>query len=414
MKRKITLIMLPVMVMACMNMSGCSVLLDRVQKEVKRHEPVIGDDPDTGLPMYYTVYESGIEKNVKDQIEGTCWAYSASTTMEYTYQTVYGEDLEIDPIGIVSAVFDSDKEEGFFLPEGVDPLNRGANNYLVRFTYANGVGDYCLVESANYDEADELQIKNAILQYGALSVGVNDYGTKYTNAYGTVTYLGNKYCDTTHDCVIVGWDDSFPKDAFCEEASRDGAWLAQNSGSESWGDDGCFWISYDTPFEEISSFVLSDEYSEILSYDCGSFYGAPMGDGVSVANVFDHAGTLAAVGTYTLEDNETLQIDIYSADFEELLYSQSVDVELKGYHVIELDTPLDVSSYAIAITYSGSTPIEGSAYSDENSEYQPISEEGQSFALVRGEWHDMSDPLTRRLLNISGELNNCCIKALYV
>lgn len=406
--------MVTVMAFTCISASGCSLLAERVQEELKTHEPVRGTDPDTGLPLYYTIYENGIEKNVKDQIQGTCWAYSASTTMEYTYETVYGEQIEVDALDIVDVVFDSDKEEGFFLPEGVDPLNRGANNYLVRFTYANGVGDYCLVESSNYDEADVLSIKNALLEYGALNIGVNDYGTKYTNAYGTVAYLGNKYCDTTHDCVIVGWDDSFPRDAFCEEATQDGAWLAQNSGSENWGDDGCFWISYDTPFEEISSFVLSDQYSEILSYDCGSYYTLPSYDGMQVANVFDHPGTLAAVGTYTTEDNESLQIDIYSADFEEILYSQSVELEFKGYHVIELDTPLDVTECAIAITYSGGTPVEGRSYTDDNSVYAPISEEGQSFVYVRNEWHDMSDPLTRRLINISGELNNCCIKALYV
>ena len=68
----------------------------------------------------------------------------------------------------------------------------------------------------------------------------------------------------------------------------------------------------------------------------------------TVANVFHEPGTLSAVGTYTEEDDSTIVIEIWDAEFTEVIYSQTVEVPFKGYHVFELDEPIDVTGRASA------------------------------------------------------------------
>ena len=133
----------------------------------------------------------------------------------------------------------------------------------------------------------------------------------------------------------------------------------------------------------------------------------------TVANVFHEPGTLSAVGTYTEEDDSTIVIEIWDAEFTEVIYSQTVEVPFKGYHVFELDEPIDVTDYAIAVTYSGYVPIEGPENDVGLGNVVPTCSEGQSFVNINGEWCDMSDNMTKRRLRLSVVPNNCCIHALY-
>lgn len=48
----------------------------------------------------------------------------------------------------------------------------------------------------------------------------------------------------THDVVVVGWDDNFPKENFTIQPEGDGAFICKNSWGEEFGDDGYFYVSY--------------------------------------------------------------------------------------------------------------------------------------------------------------------------
>ncbi len=48
-----------------------------------------------------------------------------------------------------------------------------------------------------------------------------------------------------HDILILGWDDSFPKENFRIQPPEDGAWICQNTWGESFGEDGMFYVSYE-------------------------------------------------------------------------------------------------------------------------------------------------------------------------
>ena len=124
------------------------------------------------------------------------------------------------------------------------------------------------------------------------------------------------------------------------------------------------------------------------------------------------------------------------------MYSQDAVLDYHGYHTIKLDTPVDVTDCAVAITYSKGAPVEGETIETFMGSYETSIEKGQSFVLVEGKWKDMADSDIKTVLETdigqplqlseNGELKNyltdseieamsnsdfepgnCCIKALY-
>ncbi len=94
-------------------------------------------------------------------------------------------------------------------------------------------------------------IKTAIYNYGSV-VGnylhnddcLNIDGNKYSY-YKNNTLRG--FGVSGHSISVIGWDDNYSKSNFKEGAQpkNNGAWLCKNSWDISWGQDGCFWISYE-------------------------------------------------------------------------------------------------------------------------------------------------------------------------
>ena len=89
------------------------------------------------------------------------------------------------------------------------------------------------------------------MQYGGINVGIigptNESFNYDTNAY----YTGDLTEGFGHAICIVGWDDDFSKDNFEIKPEHDGAWIAVNSWSENWGDQGYFYISYDDKYKAV-------------------------------------------------------------------------------------------------------------------------------------------------------------------
>lgn len=367
-----------------------------------------------GEDGYYSLIDEGYGTKVKTQIEGTCWVYAASTSMESAYKMEYGEDIDIDPLSILESVYGPEKEEGYFVKEGIDGQEIGGWAWQIVETLSNGLSEYTLVEAENYDGKSIDEWKEQIKIKGGMNVAVNDAKAALFATKGGYKTLNDPDSDDfDHEVVIVGWDDNFPKEFFAKEPSQNGAWLAQNTRGESWGNDGYYWISYDTPFREQTIFRLSKDYSEVVSYDGGNENRISGDETITVANKFHKNGILKAVGTYTTEDNQYLKIEIYDENFKEVLFTQEEQIQYPGYHTIKLNEELNLSDYAISITYSNSAPVEGESWEDSWITYSVGIEKGESFVLVDGEWLDMSDKDTLEVLNLDYEPNNCCIKAIY-
>ena len=87
--------------------------------------------------------------------------------------------------------------------------------------------------------------------------------------------------------------------------------------------------------------------------------------------------------------------------------------DLAGYQVFELETPMEVDEYAVAVTYPDGAPVEGEAATLDTALFTKVtSNSGESYILVDDKWLDMSEKETWDKLGC--ETNNACIKALYV
>ena len=79
---------------------------------------------------------------------------------------------------------------------------------------------------------DNLDIKEAIMNYGAVTTAMNfdPYNTTNYNQ-NTYSYYYNGTTTSDHAVTIVGWSDSFSKNSFSTTPPGDGAFIIKNS----WG-----------------------------------------------------------------------------------------------------------------------------------------------------------------------------------
>lgn len=384
------------------SISQSNAIKDRTKVE---HKYLHGDEG------YYSLIDDGTITSVKTQLSGTCWVTAAATSIESSYKKSYSKEIEVDYLDILDLVLCNKDAEGYLAKEGTDVYDIGGTSLMITETLSNGFGDYILTESQDYLDCDVDRIKEGIMTEGAITAAVND--SKYWRYDGYKTLIASQNDDIDHDVTLIGWDDNFPKEYFKPEATQNGAWLAQNTRGEYWGENGRYWISYDTPFDELILLKISDEYEGVLSYD-GGFEGIlNTGQITTCANVFHNKCTLKAVGTYITAPNQTIIINIYDDSFENVLYTQTAKYKLPGYYVIKLDKELSIQDYAIAISYEGDAPMEGSDPDLQGISYIVASNEGESFVLIDDKWLDLTFDDTIAKLGIDYEPNNCCIKAIY-
>ncbi|MBN2461894.1 MAG: T9SS type A sorting domain-containing protein, partial [Candidatus Cloacimonetes bacterium] len=266
---------------------------------------------------------------------------------------------------------------------GVLVLREGYSNYFTRGTgpisedddpynhepnaeYQSGFTPIFYADGAAFLPYDQVQIKDYLVQYGALHVRFYFDSIFYDN----VTYI---YCCndeqyegwTNHAVLIVGWDDSIVTPA------GDGAWIAKNSWGPNWGDDGYFYISYDdvTFGSEIFGFTSVKERAGYETQYCHDFQGrifkfGPAGNqetsyGLVKYVVESSYFTIKQIGTWTNGENALLDIEIYDEKEGDLLtgllYSQT-DIQLgyEGYYTFEVEelTLQEGEDFYISVKYT--------------------------------------------------------------
>lgn len=398
---------------------------------------------------YFSLISEGITTPIYDQIYGTCWLYAGLTSMESNYKLKNSTDIGItfndsNDTALLDEILSEEKAAGGYYFEDSYTSNRNAGGCSPYVTSAlsNGYGDYILTDSyyvskdikgtfdiSNYPGPDEPftmppisqdysrdDIKYIVQNYGAFICSINH--TNIGKYHGFYAWNNPHYSEVNHDVVIVGWDDTFPKEIFKEEATQDGAWLIQNSFGDNFGNNGCFWLSYDTPIYPNCTLSVTTDFDHVLAYDGGFEEAITTGNSTTTANKFHEEGLLRGIGTYFLNYDETITIAIYNENFSEVIYTQEATTRYPGYHVIELDTPVEVTDYNIAITYPDLAPVEGPSWESDNIvgdklHFTVTSNEDESFVLIDDEWIDLSLESASELLGVDFQINNCCIKAIY-
>lgn len=265
-------------------------------------------------------------------------------------------------------------------------------------------------------EAHRAKIKQAVLSYGAVFMGMYYTDAAYFNSSKTAYYCPSA-AGTNHAVTIVGWDDTYGKSNFktSTQPPGDGAFLIKNSHGTGMGDKGYFWLSYYDVFAgyEASGIAAVDEagnYDNLYQYDpFGYLSRVSFGTDTAVfANRFPctPGESLKAVSFYTTAENQSYTVyvsrhsnSLQEADLTQVAAGSCADA---GFHTISIpaqyltgDTfsvavqlkSADGSTVSIPLERNISTTIDGKPASYVSQATQNAGEGYFSTSLSYG-WYD--------------------------
>ena len=255
------------------------------------------------LPSKYDLRDEGRSTSVKNQeTDGFCWSFASVASMESNIITnkignATSENIDLSETG--GAWFScngvADESDSTYGDHRDDPSNGadGGNAEEAAESLSSGYGTYP-EELASYEKRaqgyeEDLRyysdyklkdytkipedinlIKQRLMEKGAIFYAYKCFEDNYYETEdGKWTYVDNGKSiygddrDGGHAVTLIGWDDNFSKDNFHPEVGvkNDGAWLCKNSWGDSWGEDGYFWISYESYLYYLGQFEMQDKDS---------------------------------------------------------------------------------------------------------------------------------------------------------
>ncbi len=401
------------------------------------------------LPSKFDLRDEGRSTSVKDQGElGFCWSFASTASMESNIITkkinnATSENLDLSETGgsWFSCNGTTDKSDSTYGDHRIDPFNgaMGGTAEEAAESISSGYGAYP-EELAKYEDIkhgycealryysdykfkdysklpeDVNLIKQRLMEKGAMYYTYKCFDDNYyTTEDGTWTYSDNGksvYGTETeggHAVTIVGWDDNFSKDNFHPDAGvkNDGAWLIKNSYGEKWGNDGYFYISYESFAYDFGQFEMQDKdsfdtiYQHQTSGDQYLFGGndAENPQYFSSANVFTAQTTeeLKQI-CYTNTGKSNVKAKIYKLGKNytspvdgKLLAEFDSNVEYAGTHC--LDVPGNITfneGDKFSVVIEGETLMTNFRYEDAENPTGDIA--GQSYFSDNGtDWTDVAD-----------------------
>lgn len=302
-------------------------------------------------------------------------------------------------------------------------------------------------------------VKKALMDGYSVSVAYasgsyNDYLLSDGSVIIAQQYNGPNRVNINHAVQIVGWNDQIPKEAFRTTSGKqptgDGGWLIRNSWGETWGMDGCFYLSYeDSSLSETCQFIASasQPYDHNYQYD-GTGWSTTVGavgnptKPVYMSNVFTAIGdeTIQATAFYTTAHNAVYSIQVYTGlnfagdptsgtpAFSE---EQKGTQPYAGYHTVSLELPVNVKKgekFAIVVKIQNPDADNRARYA---SAIYPVACElngycdgvscdasirsGESFLSFNGgEWLDLADYGNLQSGKSGVTPANICLKAFTV
>ena len=352
------------------------------------------------LPAYWNSGEQGRKPLVRSQgSDGTCWALTAASALEASLlpeeRTVFsGEHIALGD------AFSSGLEEGgdyvmimAYLSSWLGPVTEEED------PSGDGVSPQGLSQSVHVQEIQMLQgaeleeIKEKIMEFGAIQTSlymnraVTEEGAEYYNSSASAYYYPQKETQD-HDVLILGWDDSFPRESFARDPGRDGAFICLNTWGEDFGQEGIFYVSYEDANIAGSGLAYTridpaDNYGNIYQHDVYGWLGQ-QGYGAETcwfSNVYTAKGQeeLEAVGFYAAGDDTVYELYLVrdfldEESFSEMVYVQSGALEYPGYYTVDFQTPQTLEAgerFAVAVrvrTAGETSPVAVEYAADEYSQ----------------------------------------------
>ncbi len=268
-------------------------------------------------------------------------------------------------------------------------------------------------------------IKTQIMDFGVMAICMCYSGSFMSNYIHYQPPSSNEL--PNHSVSIIGWDDDKST-----QAPDDGAWLVKNSWGTSWGNGGYFWISYYDKWacREPDMGSVSFQEVEFYNYDviyyhdyhgwrdtkpsCTEAFNAFIavsGDKLKSVSFFNNVHDV----DYTVKVYD----DFTGGELQNELASISGHNDYRGFHTIDLDSPIDLAQgddfYIYLFLSDGGMPYDRTSDvpvllgGGSKTIVTSTASTGESYFMDGGTWldfYDYDDP--------SGFLHtgNFCIKGL--
>lgn len=329
------------------------------------------------LPERYSVFDS-IPKSefVRDQgSTQKCWAFAACSLLEIKIALTEGKYLNLSEDHLIE-----------HCPISADAMSGGnwglSSSYLTKLLgpvlehdeNKRNLGYYVQEYSETHGAKE---IKKAIKKNGAVLTSLY-YGPEISKFYDPIHfsyYHSEDRHRATHELLLVGWDDKYPKEKFKQMPPGDGAFIAMNSFGTDFGEGGFFYISY---YDDIASKrgISIDQYDghsrefRVISKDRGGvthFESIPhQRDLYAIQKLeVDHKSKIRGVGVYS---NGKAIVSAYCAKTmpkseDDLIFLGDTYFENAGFKTIESYQNLEVADdFYIVLKYHSSksfiVPIE--------------------------------------------------------
>ncbi|SEG32145.1 Cysteine protease, C1A family [Eubacterium ruminantium] len=375
------------------------------------------------LPEKFDLRKLGRVTPVRDQGRyGTCWAFASLGALETSLMPLQEEIYSTEHMTLNNS-YNLDMSTGgehtvsiAYLAAWQGPVLEEDDIYGDEKTDKSLKAVKHLEEAIIIKKRNDIAIKTAIFRYGGVETSLylqmaytGDYSEFYNEERASYYYDGDMA--PNHDIVIVGWDDTYPKEYFTTKPKHDGAYICKNSWGKNFGENGYFYVSYEDTNICSQSIVYTnladaDNFDNIYQSDLLGWVGQ-LGFGSDsgyFANCYKAKGMekLSAVSFYATDDNTSFKVyvvhDFKDEDsFKNKVEIASGEIKYSGYYTVRVnhDIPFQKGEkYAVIVSIKteGSTkPIAVEYKADKRTEMADITD-GEGYISLHGEmWHRVEE-----------------------
>lgn len=324
------------------------------------------------MPPQYDLRSSGYVTPIRNQGSlPSCWTFSTYGSLESVEKKKDGQTYDFSEINMVTHNEAVAANEGgnniiasAYLVAWKGPVFESDDPYpnpadLDNITVTDGIPARYHVQDIIYlpsrsSSTDNQEIKNAIIQYGAVSSSYYHDDSYYIDK-GQASYYCDRATKGNHAITIIGWDDNFAQSNFLKQPPGPGAFLCKNSWGDDWGDNGYYYISYyDANLGTDSNAVFNgleskDNYNNMYSNTDKPqdkyYYNAQNAGNKYIAKGDE---VVSAVGFYTFAQDVSYEVYIDklngSTVNKPFNMVSSGSLSQGGYHTIKLDNKVKVSN----------------------------------------------------------------------